>query len=472
MKREAGSGKRRAESRGRRALRFTHYAIRITFSSLPLTFLGILAWLLIACAGNGPSPIPPTATPPVPTAPRPTALPSPTPTPEYLGLVRPDGPLPIGHLVFSTANSGREEEGVVLWARSAQRDDLQVLLADTSDALWECAAQGSGLCAVGDRTGQVYTIVPPESLVPLLPAGEGLQRVFISPPGNYVGLVSEGFMVLTSLSDPSDVVNVPDIPAVRDVAWSADGTRLAFVVLGERESLYVMRLGPEGVPPALIAQEDEVRSPVWAGEQRKLAFVVRGLESARGGSPQRRDVFVADLETDEYVNITEAFGPFVGWRPAQPFGGDGLAWGPDGEALDFVWVPPDERPDRGRLYRWFSGLDPYAVMPVLYAEGQGWSGPQWSPDGVWEAAVAPIEARGGAGELWVSPAGEESWTAISPPAHSVARFVWSPDSQYLAYEVPGDGIWVVPVTGGQPQRVVSVGEPYQVRRLRWVSERE
>jgi len=459
---------RRAGSGRRGALRNTQYASRITFYSLLLTFLALLAWLLIACGGNEPSPIPPTATPPVPTAPRPTALPSPTPTPGYLDLVKPDSPLPVGHLVFSIADETGESERVVLWARSAQRDELQILLEGTEPGLWGCAT-GRRTCIVGDLTGQVYLVTPPEALVPLVPAGEDLQRVFIAPSGNYAGVVSGGFMALLDLMGSADVINIPDIPAVSDVAWSADGTRLAFVVQEEeRESLYVMRLGTDPVPPALIAQEIEVSSPVWAGNERKLAFTVRGLESPRGGTPQRRDVFIADLEMDEYLNLTEMFGPLVGWVPAQPFGGTGLRWSPDGDTLDFVWVPPDERPDRGTLYRRVSGLDPYAVMPVLFAEGQGWSGPRWSPDKTMEAAIAPIEARNGAGELWVSPAGEEAWRALSPPAHSVARFAWSPDGQYLAYDVPGDGIWIVPVTGGEPQRVVAVGGSYRLRRLYWL----
>jgi Tol biopolymer transport system component len=318
----------------------------------------------------------------------------------------------------------------------------------------------------------VYTLTPPEALVPLLPAGDDLQRVFLSPSGDFVGAVSGGFLALLDLDDPSGVVNVPDVPAVGDVAWSdvltdTGGVRLAFVVLGEPQSLYVMRLGAEGVPPALIAQAAGVESPAWAGQARKIAFTVRGLESPRGGA-QRRDVFVADFETGEYINITETFGPFMEGEPARPFGGTAPAWGPDGETLDFVWVPPDQRPDRGLLYRLAPESEPDLIMSVLEAKGQGWSGPRWSPDGSTEAAIAPVEERGGDGELWVSPAGAEIWAARSLPDQAVERFAWSPDGAYLAYEVPGDGIWVVPAAGGQPQRVVAVGKPYQVRRLRWL----
>ncbi len=431
--------------------------------------LGVMLGVLAACGrGDKPEPIPPTATPPVPTAPRPTALPSPTPTPPYLGLIRPEGAVPMGHLVFSTTDESQGDGHIELWTLAEGQEELKLVLADTLDPLWDCASGDVTLCVVGDRSGQVYTFVPPEALKPLLPAGEAIQRVFLSPTGGFAGMVSGGFMALLNLNDPADVVNVPDVPAISDVAWSVDGVRLAYVVLGEQQSLYVMRLGPDGSPPALVAQEAGVESPAWAGQERKLAFAVRGLETPIGGRPQRRDVFVADFETGEYINLTEMFGPAIGWEPARPFGGTGLRWGPDGETLDFVWVPPDEPADRGRLYRVVSDGDPELVMPVFWVEGQGWSGPVWSPDGQMEAAVAPIEARDGAGELWVSPAGEEAWEARSLSNQSVARFVWSPDGQYLAYEVPGDGIWIVPAAGGEPQRVVVVKKPYQVLRLRWL----
>ncbi len=444
---------------------------RITCYAL---YWGLLAFILAACGRNEAQRIPPTATPPVPTAPIPTALPSPTPTPGYLDLVKAEGVVPMGHLIFSTADERQDGDQVELWARSAERDDVQLLLEGTRDTLWGCAARAVSLCAVGDPSGQVYTLRPPEALAPLLPAGEGLQRVFLSPAGDFAGVVSGGFMALLDMNDPAGVVNVPEVPAVGDVAWSdvltdTGGVRLAFVVLGEQnQSLYIMRLGPELVPPTLLAQEDAVESPAWAGSQRRLAFIVRGLDHPRGGA-MRRDVFIANLETDEYINVTELFGQSVEGSVPYPFGGAGPRWSPDGDTLDFVWVRADESPLRGTLFRYPLGGEPDPLMPVLYAEGQGWSGPAWSPDGRLEAAVAPIDARGGQGELWVSPAGQRSWTPLSRPDQSVQRFVWSPDGAYLAYEVPGDGIWVVPVAGGEPWRVVAVGKPYQVRRLRWLA---
>ncbi len=450
-----------------------------------IAFSLILALSLVACnRGDRLGRIPPTATPPAPTAPIPTALPAPTPTPGYLDLVKAAAPLPEGHLVFSTVDGRQGSAPVQLWTRSVGRDDVQLALAQTEDRLWECVPPPhAALCAVGDPAGQVYTLTPPEALAPLLPAGDDLQRVFISSLGSYVGVVSGGYLSLLNLADPADLISIAGVTAVGDVAWSRQtitdaaalaagqvgDSRLAFVTLGERQSLYVMRLGPEGTSPGLIAQEDEVSSPVWAGEQRKLAFIVRGLEHPRGGA-QRRDVFVADFETEEYLNITEVFGPAIDWLPAQPFGGAAVAWSPDGNTLDFVWTPPDERPDRGSLYRRPKGMDPELVMPVLEAAGQGWSGPVWSPDGSLEAAVAPIEARDGRGELWVSPAFAESWAARSLPDQAVERFAWSPSGQWLAYDVPGDGIWVVPAAGGEPQRVATVGAPYQVRRLQWIGE--
>ena len=438
------------------------------------TLLGLIAFILAACGRNEVRLIPPTATPPVPTAPIPTALPSPTPTPGYLDLVKAEGPVPVGHLIFSTVDERRSDDRVELWARSASRDDVQLLLEGTRDNLWECTIRGASFCAVGDPLGQVYMLRPPEALIPLLPAGEGLQRVFLSPAGEYAGIVSGGIMALLDMNNPAEVVNVPDVPAVGDVAWSdvltdIGGVRLAFVVLGEQnQSLYIMRLGSELVPPTLLAQEDTVESPAWAGSQRRLAFIVRGLDHPRGGT-MRRDVFIANLETDEYINVTELFGQSVEGPAPYPFGGAGPAWSPDGDTLDFVWVRADDSPHRGSLFRYVLGGEPDLLMPVLYAEGQGWSGPAWSPDGRLEAAVAPIEARGGQGELWVRSAGREDWTPLSLPDQSVQRFVWSPDGAYLAYEVPGNGIWVVPAAGGKPQRVVAVGKPYQVRRLRWLS---
>ncbi|GAB4560674.1 MAG: hypothetical protein Kow0047_07500 [Anaerolineae bacterium] len=434
----------------------------------PILWLAVAMTLISVAAcgrGNGVGLIPPTATPPVPTAPRPTALPSPTPTPLYLGLVQADEDLPVGHLVFSTALEA--EEGVQVWVRSQARDDALPVLEFTRDNLWDCAPVAS-FCVMGDETGEVYTFQPPDALSPLVPAGEDLQRAFVSPRGRFAGVVSGGFLALLDLQDPARVVHVPQVRAVGDVAWDGEDARLAFVAVDEDvERLFVMRLVPDLIPPALIAENAEVLSPAWAGTQRKMAFIVRGLDHPRGGT-QRRDVFVSDLETDEYLNLTETFGPLIDWIPAQPFGAASLRWALDDETLDFVWVPPDERPDVGRVYRWIEGLDPQLVMAARLAPGQGWSAPVRSPDGASEAAVAAIESRGGAGELWVSPAGMESWGALSPSDQDVISFAWSPDGGYLAYVVDGDGIWVVPAAGGEARRVVRAASPIQVRRLQWL----
>jgi Tol biopolymer transport system component len=128
---------------------------------------------------------------------------------------------------------------------------------------------------------------------------------------------------------------------------------------------------------------------------------------------------------------------------------------PDGRTLAFVAGPPGKR----RLYlRQIGGGRAIALTEPDIAPSQ--RRPDWSPDGsriVFQAGQQGIgvrpETRTGA--LYVIPALGGAPTLLVPPTSDgiAVSPAWSPDSSHVAY-CTEDGVYIVPSSGGSPQRVV------------------
>jgi dipeptidyl aminopeptidase/acylaminoacyl peptidase len=154
--------------------------------------------------------------------------------------------------------------------------------------------------------------------------------------------------------------------SVGEIAWSPDGTRLAFTM--------------DADPPRFIV----------------------GPEARRGDEPLARRVTRIDWRYDEVGHVDRWQHVFVvdakpGARPRQLTSGDwgaaGIAWAPDGRSIAFV---ADQRPEADVLPRtsiWTIATDREGAVPKeVIALGSNVNAPAWSPDGRWLAAIGIVEA--------------------------------------------------------------------------------
>ena len=283
---------------------------------------------------------------------------------------------------------------------------------------------------------------------------------------------------VASVDDPSDARAVTtaedgDWDHVSP-AWSPDGRKLCYGVLGE---LWVVDV-ETGAARRLVENGDGDGEPVWSSDGRYIYFESRregtlALWRVRsgGGEPQR---------------MTEGIG-YEG-EPSVSRDGSRLAYSSGGPATGTVIIKRDtgERivlgrmrmestpalgPDGGRVVyvsrRWdrrgelaeqtLVGGEPFGPPRRLTDQEGTASHPACSPDGLWVAYYLIV---GDERDLWVVPTSGGSPRRITEGDGANFHPAWSPDGTRLAFISDRSGsydVWVVPVSEGK-----AVGEP---RRL-------
>jgi dipeptidyl aminopeptidase/acylaminoacyl peptidase len=221
--------------------------------------------------------------------------------------------------------------------------------------------------------------------------------------------------------------------AIVDVRISPDGSRVAYVVstpsLDKNEhvgTLYVVK-ADGGSPPVRVGEEVRIfTAPVprpqlrWSPDGTAMSVVGFG-----GGRPQ---VFAIPASGGAPTVLTAA-----------PEGVLGYEWSPDGKSLAYLTrdpMPADE--ERQRQDKSF----------VMHAD---------APDRPARLAVQPIAASG------AGPGRPAAATIVTPPAHYVDGFSWSPDGREIAYSAaPRSGfsspyetrIYAISPSGGAPRTIV------------------
>lgn len=310
-------------------------------------------------------------------------------------------------------------------------------------------------------------------------------------------------LVACSLTDEPLQSGVPSATAsARPVAIQngmAINGRLLFVQDG---NLYLY----QGQSTRQITNDRTTRSPVWAPDGSRIAYVRREesfsdiyLLDARGGVPTQvtfnkgasdpwtqafmhevvwatepswtRDgealVFLsqiappaADPPSEYPLSIYRYALELVGQR--QPTNDDLLVqedgndlqrpvWSPDDTALAYVRVPRDGSAKQIILYDPNTGVSqPYPGIPENTYD------PAWSPDGQWLAFAGNI---GGRTDIWVIPNPARGGSAIRLTNTGTARApAWSPDGSQLAYiEVAPKSTDVLVMTLQRSGEAISAG---------------
>jgi WD40-like Beta Propeller Repeat len=219
--------------------------------------------------------------------------------------------------------------------------------------------------------------------------------------------------------------NTFDVPA-QDLAWSPDGSRLAYactVVRGGNEVGRIHTIRPDGAGRRLLRTGTSAYWPTWSPDGRRIAFSTEPApfvptRATNTGRPRRwvySAIYVVDVDGSNRQLVTRA--------------GAAPHWSPDGRTIAYSALPctrPRYNGGRTRLVT-PDGRDvtPHSRAGRCSGIGPAALGPVWSPDGrslavrasgrfyVMDADgkhVAPIPGTEGFGQslpLWWPPERKE-----------------------------------------------------------------
>ena len=227
-----------------------------------------------------------------------------------------------------------------------------------------------------------------------------------SPDGTRVAFIrltdpqSEPELHIVDVDDSDLRQLVADPAPFRDLAWSPDGSWLAFISIAGSIEI-ISTVGAE--QRQLVAGSDTM-SPSWSPDGTRIAF-----EQWTGTG----DADIISIEDADVQALTEDQG-----QNTKP------AWSPDGLAIAFqstrdgepgVYVMSADGSNQRRL-----GDD---VGPSFF--------PSWSPDGALIAFAAYTEESG---EIYITDVAGDAPRAITDtPERDDVYPTWSPDGQFLVY---------------------------------------
>ncbi len=248
-------------------------------------------------------------------------------------------------------------------------------------------------------------------------------------------------------------------------SFSPSGDQVAFVWDGDNQDnfdIYVKLVG-EGTPLRLTDDPAADGSPAWSPDGRQIAFLRFGSQPEGAadvmlvppiGGPERTLARIDSLRIDQQR-----------WRNL------GLAWSPDGKQLALVGRDSPREPYGIFLLSVETGEKRRLAQPRV-STGRDFS-PDFSPDGQKVAFVRETAAV--VADIYVvrvTGGQPERVTDLGAPIHGLA---WTSDGREIIFSASlqaGGALYRIPASGGNPRQVAAAGEAYgkpalapQARRL-------
>jgi len=271
-----------------------------------------------------------------------------------------------------------------------------------------------------------------------------------SPNGRFVA-VSRNRELVAVVADSATVGEpVGDIrwsygarAAVRDIAWSPSGVRVAF---HSGSDLRLIR--GDGIDPRVLAREVAPVRPAW----RPLTAAERAtVDPATGIATGAKNV-LAYVGADQAVHLLDVDSGEELWRSARlPDGVRALTWSPDGHSLLVLGA------GFYSLYRADGQLELKGAVPGAYAAA-------FSPMGEWVSVIGAEETANGARSVvWlVDPDGAARNRRLYAGPGRFADPTWSPDGSTLLVPWPAADQWLFldPAEPGKANAVTGISRKF------------
>lgn len=245
------------------------------------------------------------------------------------------------------------------------------------------------------------------------------------------------------LTDPHVIRRCEGSCGSYDIAWSPDGSQLAWVAEERVEGGWVLALQVYDFSSDSTTTLCDSRScgwpgrPAWSPDGSRIIFSNSGSYRLPGPLLPSGPIWIADVQTGHVAPLTGSSEPCnAGSREACIFD-SAPAWSPDGRSIAFVRTTNPGRPgaatDLVRVEA--DGSDP-RVLSECVSNDQCRQGPVvWSPDG---RLVAYIDRYDRPALHLVDPTdGGDTQIPLPPPVGYASNLLWSPDGTRLAFLAEG-----------------------------------
>jgi Tol biopolymer transport system component len=355
-------------------------------------------------------------------------------------------------------------------------------------AAWTAIALFVAGCGSGSSTGSnsVEPLGRNQQLFVVSADGEPLVRLAEddayyhspawAPTGGRLAFVSSlGSTSTLRTADPDGTGSRPiarhPMIGIGTVAWSPEGTRLAYATTTEEPPrLKIRTIAANGSGQQTIADytvtSEVPPGPTWSPDGKRIAYArtfgtgpPRPGPGAAPGSPGvipgAYGIVVSDEGGRSERRVTR--------HPGDEFD---PRWSPRGNAILFT------RKDRdGLLSLAVSSLETRSDRRLV--TGLIAAHPEWSPDGS-RVAFAGVTSGGDRRyHLYVVSARAKRLRQLVPDEVAAVRPSWSPDGRQIAF-AGGSGLMVVPVSGGTSTTLQALPDAQipdiQVRELAWSAD--
>lgn len=280
-------------------------------------------------------------------------------------------PLWVGETIYFVSDRDPLEK-LNLWAHDTNTGETrQVTFHEEYDILWPSRGEGG---IVYENGGAIWHFDPateesrrlsirvrgdrPALHPRVVDASERIESFDISPSGNRAIFAARGEL-FTAPKEHGDIRNASDTPGEREraVAWSPDGTRIAYLsdVGGEYE-LWIRPADGSGEPRRVAQAEGAwIHSPRWAPDSRQIAF-----------ADTRNRIRVIDIESGRHSVVEETTLSEV----------TDFAWSPDSR-----WIAYSRSNDNTMTSIFVVAADGGSAPVRLTSDRTNERNPAWDPDG-------------------------------------------------------------------------------------------